>query len=52
MKKKTFLITAFVAFVFIGLAQVPDAFNYQAVVRNSSGEVVANQNVSFRISIL
>lgn len=36
----------------VGLAQVPDAFNYQAVVRNSSGEVIANQNVSFRISIL
>lgn len=38
--------------VFIGLGQVPDAFNYQAVVRNSSGEVLANANVSFRISIL
>ncbi len=52
MKKKILLSAAFVAFVLIGLAQVPDAFNYQAVVRNNSGEVVANQNVSFRISIL
>jgi hypothetical protein len=52
MKKKIFLSAAFVAFVFIGLAQVPDAFNYQAVVRNNSGEIIANQNVSFRISIL
>ncbi len=52
MKKKIFLSVIFIAFVFIGLAQVPDAFNYQAVVRNSSGEVVANQNVSFRLSIL
>jgi hypothetical protein len=52
MKKKIFLSAAFLAFVFIGFAQVPDAFNYQAVVRNSSGEVLANQNVSFRISIL
>ena len=52
MKKKIFLSAAFIAFVFIGLSQVPDAFNYQAVVRNSSGEVLANQNVSFRISIL
>ena len=49
MKKKIFLSAAFVAFVFIGLAQVPDAFNYQAVVRNNSGEVVANQNVSFSL---
>ena len=52
MKKKLFLSAAFVAFVLIGLAQVPDAFNYQAVVRNNSGEVAANQNVSFRFSIL
>jgi len=52
MKKKILLSATFVAFVFIGLAQVPDAFNYQAVVRNNSGEVVANQNVSFQISIL
>jgi hypothetical protein len=52
MKKKILLSATFVAFVFIGLAQVPDAFNYQAVVRNNSGEVVANQNISFRISIL
>jgi hypothetical protein len=52
MKKKVFLSATFVAFVLIGLAQVPDAFNYQAVVRNNSGEVVDNQNVSFRLSIL
>jgi hypothetical protein len=52
MKKKFLLLATFVAFVFVGLAQVPEAFNYQAVVRNTSGEVVANQIVSFRISIL
>ena len=52
MKKKILLSAAFVAFVFIGLAQVPDAFNYQAVVRNNAGEALANQNVSFKISIL
>jgi hypothetical protein len=45
----------FLLFLFISLnlfAQTPGAFSYQAVVRNSSGDVVANQNVSFRISIL
>ncbi len=52
MKKKIFLSVILVAFVLIGLAQVPDVFNYQAVVRNNSGEVVANQSVSFRLSIL
>ncbi|MBN1987370.1 MAG: hypothetical protein JW761_13750, partial [Prolixibacteraceae bacterium] len=35
-----------------GFAQVPNYFNYQAVVRNTTGEVVANTDVSFRISIL
>ena len=52
MRKKTLLSTVLCAIVLIGSAQVPDAFNYQAVVRNNSGEVLANQNVSFRISIL
>jgi translation initiation factor 2 beta subunit (eIF-2beta)/eIF-5 len=33
-------------------AQSPEVFKYQAIVRNTSGEVLANQNVSFRISIL
>ena len=34
------------------LAQTPASFNYQAVVRDASGDEVANQKVSFRISIL
>ncbi len=46
----------FTALFFIPLipafSQVPDAFNYQAVVRNSTGEVIANKSVSFQISIL
>ena len=33
-------------------AQSPEAFKYQAIARNASGNVIANQNVSFRISIL
>jgi hypothetical protein len=33
-------------------AKVPAGFSYQAVVRNTSGEIVANQTVKFRISIL
>lgn len=33
-------------------AQTPDAFNYQAMVRDNNGNIVANQNVSFRISII
>lgn len=52
MKKFTFLLIAILATVCIAVAQVPSAFNYQTVVRNSSGEVLANQSVSFKISIL
>ena len=32
--------------------QAPQALKYQAVARNSAGEVLANQAVSFRISVL
>jgi hypothetical protein len=33
-------------------AQIPQAFKYQAVARNSSGAILSNQNVSFRMSII
>jgi len=35
----------------IMIAQTPQAFKYQAVVRNNAGEILANQSVSFQISI-
>jgi hypothetical protein len=34
------------------LGQAPQSFNYQAIARNSSGTILTNQNVSFRVSIL
>lgn len=33
-------------------SQVPQAFKYQAVARDASGNVLANRMVSFRISII
>ncbi|HZL10905.1 MAG TPA: hypothetical protein VFC65_12990 [Prolixibacteraceae bacterium] len=33
-------------------AQTPNAFKYQAVVRDNAGQIIINQNVGFRISIL
>lgn len=36
----------------LGLAQIPEKINYQAVIRNSSGELLENQNVSIQLSIL
>ena len=51
--KKILLVTVFLA---IGLsmlmAQVPQAFKYQAVVRDYSGAIIADQSVNLRISIL
>ena len=52
MKKSLLVSLFFFASVISAFSQVPDAFSYQAVVRNSAGEVIANQNVSFQISIL
>ena len=48
------IYTLFVALIITGslMAQAPQSFKYQAVARNASGEVIANQQVSFQISIL
>ena len=50
--KRLLLPVVLLFFCFTSFSQVPDAFNYQAVVRNSAGEIVANQDVSIRIGIL
>ncbi|MDA3952346.1 MAG: hypothetical protein PF485_01780, partial [Bacteroidales bacterium] len=34
------------------LAQVPEKFNYQAVIRNASNELLSNRDVSIKVSIL
>jgi hypothetical protein len=31
---------------------VPQGFNYQATVRNSSGELIINQNVNFKFNVM
>ncbi|MCB2222203.1 MAG: hypothetical protein KQI35_17605 [Bacteroidetes bacterium] len=51
MKKITLLVAMFTLTV-LAMAQPPHAFKYQAVVRNADGELLANQNVSLRISII
>ena len=50
MKKLSFLAASLVStFAF---AQVQDAMSYQAIIRNSSNDLVKNQNVGMRFSIL
>lgn len=48
------LFTTFIALLFAaGLyAQAPQYFNYQAVVRNSSNELITNSSVGLRIQLL
>ncbi len=50
--KPLFFLVSLMFLTSIGFAQVPNSFNYQAVVRSASGEIIAEQNVRFRISIL
>ena len=50
--KKTLLFCAALFAAYTLWAQSPDAFKYQAVARDASGAVLANKNISLRISIL
>lgn len=51
MKRILILCMGLLAFA-TTFAQSPQGINYQAVVRNSDGEIVPNQSVGIRISIL
>jgi hypothetical protein len=51
MKKISLLITLFFSLLTI-LAQSPDKFSYQAVVRNAKGELINNKQVGVKISII
>ena len=50
MKKFTFILSFLITTILF--AQFPSSFKYQVVVRDASGEVLPNQNVSFRMNIL
>lgn len=51
--KKTLLTLLFSGLCSLGiLAQTPLGVNYQAVIRNSAGEVVADQQIGLQLSIL
>jgi len=51
MKKITLTFAIFLTAITL-IAQPPQSFKYQAVVRDSIGNILANNNVSFQISIL
>lgn len=52
MKKSIFLFIIAILFALTTSSQTPQAFKYQAVARDLSGNVLVSINVSFRISIL
>ncbi len=52
MTNKLFIFILGVAIQCVLLAQSPERISYQAVVRNTSNEVVSNQNIGIRVSIL
>lgn len=53
MKKiHTFIVFFLCLNSFILEAQAPDLFNYQALLRDNTGTVLQNQNVSLRFSVL
>lgn len=53
MKKRLHLtVVALLFFVFAFAQSVPQGMKYQAVARNLQGEVIANQEISLRISLV
>jgi trimeric autotransporter adhesin len=50
--KKTLLTSVFIIAAIVSFCQVPNGFNYQAVLRNSSGDIISIQSVDIEISII
>ncbi|HLP54632.1 MAG TPA: tail fiber domain-containing protein [Fluviicola sp.] len=51
MKKQLLTLLGCVAFVAASFAQAPEGFKYQAVVRNTSNNIITNQAVGIRMTI-
>jgi uncharacterized protein (TIGR02145 family) len=51
MKKISVILTAFLIVSSI-MAQSPEIFNYQAIVRDANGNIIADSQISMRISLL
>lgn len=51
MKKQLVMMLVFFLLALFSYAQVPQGFNYQAVVRNTEGEPIAEQAINVRLTI-
>ncbi len=52
MKKLLLFIGIFLLHASLILAQAPQSFKYQAIARDDLGSIIADQDVSLRISVL
>ena len=52
MNKRSTFFSLLIIIALVCSAQVPQKFNYQAVVRNAQHALIANQDVGFKMSIL
>ena len=52
MKKRLVLLLVAVVATMTAMAQVPQTFTYQAVVRDANGRLISNGNVGIKVSIL
>jgi hypothetical protein len=52
MKLRAFFVSVIICTALFTSAQVPQKFNYQAVVRNSQHEILSTQLVGFKMSVL
>ena len=50
--KNLFLITLLILASFEALSQAPEKISYQAIIRNSSNQLLINQNIGMRIGVL
>ncbi|RLD29647.1 MAG: hypothetical protein DRI70_02135 [Bacteroidetes bacterium] len=50
--KNLFLISVLITATFISFSQVPNGFNFQAILRNSDGTIKSIETVSLQISIV
>ncbi|MBN9337544.1 MAG: collagen-like protein, partial [Chryseobacterium sp.] len=50
--KKIVLIAAFALGTYMVSAQAPEKMSYQSIIRNNSGQLLTNQNVAVRVSVL
>lgn len=52
MKTRLTVLILLICFYHLSYGQAPGRFNYQAVARNTAGNLIINQNISVRVSIL